>query len=173
MIENIKRIVNEHHTLIVVIIAALVICFLYWWFCCKDRPSTNKANGGRCAVYFDKEFPEIQFIGKKLERHIPMLSRFCVEVLSNNIEKNKQFGYIGYLPSSFISYLKIPTILEDPLKYLIDKYEGTIQSPLYQSLYTGLKMFDIDTLAERVSTFHDSFDFDSIMKDAFPSFSIK
>lgn len=37
MIENIKRLVNEHHTLIVVIVAVLVICFLYWWFCCKDR----------------------------------------------------------------------------------------------------------------------------------------
>ena len=46
MIENIKRIVNEHRTLKVVIIGVLVICFIYWWFCCKDSVPKNKVRGG-------------------------------------------------------------------------------------------------------------------------------
>ena len=61
MIENIKRIVNEHRTLIVIIIAVLVICFLYWWFCCKDRPVANKVKGGglsRIVLQLGKELRE-------------------------------------------------------------------------------------------------------------------
>ena len=46
MIENIKRIINEHRTLVVVIIGVLVICFIYWWFCCKDSIPKNKVRGG-------------------------------------------------------------------------------------------------------------------------------
>lgn len=130
MIENIKQLVNEHHTLIVVIIAVLVICFIYWLFCCKDRSSANKTNGGRCAVYSDEEFPEIQFIGKPLIRSIPMLSMKCVDMLMGNIGSSETFVNIDYLTSSFISHLKIPIILEDPLNYLIKGGKYEIQSKM-------------------------------------------
>lgn len=93
----------------------------------------------------------------------------CVNMLMGIIDSSKTLLNINYLTSSFISHLKIPTILDDPLGHLIDAWPdkgNEMTTTLSVSDFVGSRLFG-DRLSSELNIICAKFDFKSILEKVF------
>ena len=173
MIDNIKRLVNEHHTLMVVIIGVLVICFLYWWFCCKDRPSTNKVKGG--GVSYERAFyvkncnyKSIFVTISSLEYPFFVLNDLGEKELLKNADFFKQFQ--AFFDDFSTNDCILKTMLKGPSYFLSDDWKrmkrffklgpkmfGQIKNGEFKSTIMNGSNFNISAYLKNINGFGEAY----------------